>query len=62
MPEKAAKTLLNMGHSTVVLKLGEEGAIAATEEQIVRKPAFKVPIMDVVGGGTLSRQVLLPAY
>jgi len=50
-PEKAAKTLLNMGPSIVVLKLGEEGAIAATKDQIVKKPAFKVPVVDVIGAG-----------
>lgn len=38
-----------MGSSIVVSKLGEEGAIAATKNYIVGKPAFKVSVVDVIG-------------
>jgi len=50
-PEKAIGMLLDMGPSVVVLKLGGEGSIAATKDHIVRKPAFKVPVMDPIGAG-----------
>ncbi len=50
-PEKIAKTLLSMGAKTAVVKLGEEGALACTTEETVRRPAFKVPVEDVIGAG-----------
>jgi len=50
-PEKAARSFLDMGPSTVVVKLGEEGALAATKEKTVRKSAFKVPVVDMIGAG-----------
>jgi len=50
-PEKIAKTLLSMGAKMAVVKLGEEGALACTMEEIVRRPAFKVPVEDVIGAG-----------
>ncbi|MFQ6053599.1 MAG: PfkB family carbohydrate kinase [Candidatus Bathyarchaeia archaeon] len=50
-PRKAADLLLGLGPHTVVVKLGEEGAYAATEAENVMKEAFKVPVVDVVGAG-----------
>ncbi len=50
-PEKAARSFLDMGPSTVVVKLGEEGALAATREKMVKKRAFKVPVVDMIGAG-----------
>jgi len=49
--EKVVRTLLNMGPSIVVLKLGEKGSVAAAKDCIVRKPAFKVPVTDPIGAG-----------
>jgi len=50
-PEKAARSFLDMGPSTVVVKLGEEGALAATRGKMARKRAFKVPVVDMIGAG-----------
>jgi len=50
-PEKAARSFLDMGPSTVIVKLGEEGALAATRGKMARKPAFKVPVVDMIGAG-----------
>jgi len=50
-PRKIARNLLVMGANIVVVKLGGEGALAATKEKVVRKSAFKVPVEDVIGAG-----------
>jgi len=50
-PRKIARNLLAMGASIVVVKLGEQGALAATKDKTVRKSAFKVPVEDVIGAG-----------
>ncbi|MCW4019750.1 MAG: sugar kinase, partial [Candidatus Bathyarchaeota archaeon] len=50
-PEEIAEEILSMGAKTVVVKLGEEGATAFTNEESAAKPAFKVPIVDVIGAG-----------
>lgn len=50
-PEDIANKLLSAGVETVVVKLGKEGAAAFTKNESARKPAFKVPIEDVIGAG-----------
>lgn len=50
-PERAANSFLDTGPSTVVVKLAEEGALAATREKMVTKRAFKVPVVDMIGAG-----------
>ena len=50
-PEDVANKLLSAGVETVVVKLGKEGAAAFTKNESARKPAFKVPIEDVIGAG-----------
>ena len=51
-PPVAAKRFLSMGPSTVVVKMGEKGAYAATKDgNASMSPAFKVPVVDVTGAG-----------
>jgi len=51
-PEHIIDAVLQMGcPKIVVVKLGEEGAVAATEAGSVKKPAFKVPVVDAIGAG-----------
>ena len=50
-PEETAEALFSIGVETVAIKLGEDGAVAFTKEKSVRKPAFKVPVVDVIGAG-----------
>jgi 2-dehydro-3-deoxygluconokinase len=41
-----------MGPHTVVVKMGEKGAYAATSDgKTAMKKAFKVPVIDVIGAG-----------
>ena len=51
-PAKAAERFLELGPETVVVKMGEEGAYAATMDgDTAFKPAFKVPVVDMIGAG-----------
>jgi len=50
-PRKIAEEILSMGVETVAVKLGAEGAAAYTRSEEAKKPAFKVPIVDVIGAG-----------
>jgi sugar/nucleoside kinase (ribokinase family) len=49
--ETIITTLLAMGASTVVVKLGEEGAVTGTGREQARVQAIKVPVEDIIGAG-----------
>jgi sugar/nucleoside kinase (ribokinase family) len=49
--EDAARSLLALGPSLVVVKLGGEGCLLATREEISHVPGFAVPVVDTVGAG-----------
>jgi sugar/nucleoside kinase (ribokinase family) len=49
--EATAKALLALGPTTVVLKLGAEGCMVATEAESIHVPAFPVEVVDTVGAG-----------
>lgn len=52
MPEAAARALLTMGPDQVVVRLGDEGALAVGEEgDVVREGPIDVEVVDVVGAG-----------
>ncbi len=46
-----AQALLALGPSVVVLKLGGEGCLVATAEEIHHVPGFSVSVVDTVGAG-----------
>jgi 2-dehydro-3-deoxygluconokinase len=51
-PERAARGILALGPSLVIVKLGAEGALAVTEDERVAVPAVPLPrIVDPVGAG-----------
>lgn len=50
-PVQAGQLLLRHGPRIAVIKLGEEGAIAVTEDRVTRQPAFKVEEVDPTGAG-----------
>ena len=50
-PERIIASILRMGASTVVVKLGEEGAMAGTRQERARVEAIKVPTVDPIGAG-----------
>ena len=49
--ERAAKSLLEKGVSTAVLKLGEQGALVATAERIEHVPGYSVSAVDTTAAG-----------
>ncbi len=50
-PLDAAKQFLQWGIQTIVITLGEEGALAVTQDQILQVPAEKVTPVDTTGAG-----------
>jgi sugar/nucleoside kinase (ribokinase family) len=46
-----AQALLALGPSVVVLKLGGEGCLVATSEEVQHVAGFSVPVVDTVGAG-----------
>jgi 2-dehydro-3-deoxygluconokinase len=46
-----ARALLAFGPSVVVLKLGGEGCLVATSEEVHNVDGFSVPVVDTVGAG-----------
>lgn len=50
-PEAAAKALLALGPTTVVVTLGAAGSLVATADTAVRLPALEVEVRDTTGCG-----------
>jgi 2-dehydro-3-deoxygluconokinase len=51
-PEVAARQLQSLGPKLVVLKLGAQGALAVTPDQLTRAPAYRLErVIDPVGAG-----------
>ena len=46
-----ARALLSFGPATVVLKLGGDGCLVATADEVAALPGFAVPVVDTVGAG-----------
>ncbi|MEM3715804.1 MAG: sugar kinase [Candidatus Bathyarchaeia archaeon] len=50
-PRKIIDRILALGPRIVAVKLGAEGAVASDGREVVMKPGFKVPVVDVIGAG-----------
>jgi len=50
-PRQAAKALLALGVSNVIVKLGERGALFCSRDRTFEVPAFKVRVVDTTGSG-----------
>lgn len=50
-PEGAAKKLVEMGISIVVVTLGADGALVCTKEGCTRVPGYKAEMVDTTGAG-----------
>jgi ribokinase len=59
--ETAAKTLLTKGVRTVIVTLGEKGALLVTSEQMRLVPSFKVEVVDTTAAGDAFIGGLAPA-
>jgi sugar/nucleoside kinase (ribokinase family) len=49
--EEMVHSLLALGPSVVVLKLGSEGCLVASQDEVMAIPGFAVSIVDTVGAG-----------
>ncbi len=49
--EQTACSLLELGPSIVVVKLGGEGCLVASEREVVYHPGFPMTVVDTVGAG-----------
>lgn len=49
--EATARALLDLGATTVVLKLGADGCLVANQTESIHAPAFPVEVVDTVGAG-----------
>ncbi|MCA9861150.1 MAG: sugar kinase, partial [Thermomicrobiales bacterium] len=50
-PSDAARALLELGPSTVVVKCGAEGSLAVTNDELIVAPAYPTEVVDAVGAG-----------
>jgi 5-dehydro-2-deoxygluconokinase len=50
-PERAAEALLALGPELAIVKLGAEGVVGATAEQVVAVPAVEVEVVNGLGAG-----------
>ena len=50
-PESAGRALLAMGPRIVVITLGSQGALALSDDAMLRQPAFSVSAVDTTGAG-----------
>ena len=59
----AAKQILSKGAEVVVVKLGEEGAVAVTKDSVVKSEPYKVPLVeDVIGAGDAFNAAFIASY
>lgn len=50
-PATSVRSILELGVSLVVAKLGERGALAATPDESFFLPSFKTPMLSTIGAG-----------
>src|SRR5262249_10835918 len=50
-PEEVARRLIELGVKTVIMTLGEQGALMVTSSSVVHVPAIRVKAVDTTGAG-----------
>jgi len=50
-PGEAVEKLLSLGPEIAVITLGKRGCLCKTREKTIRKPSFKVDVVDTTGAG-----------
>ena len=59
--ESAARALLNMGLKRVFISMGQEGMLAADENEILRLPCLKANVVCTTGAGDASMAAIVRA-
>lgn len=49
--ERAGRSLLNRGVETVIVKLGAQGSLCVTAQEVIHTPGFTVDVVDTVAAG-----------
>lgn len=60
--EGAASALLALGPRLIVLKLGADGCLLATANDVLHVPGFAVPVIDTVGAGDSFAAALVAGW
>lgn len=61
-PEEIATFYLGLGPKVVVLKLGADGALLATSQQMMRIPPYEVEVVDTSGAGDAFDAAFVVGY
>jgi len=59
---EAAQSLLAYGPHTVIVTLGEQGALAVNRDGAVVQPGLNVPVADTIGAGDTFNAAFIRAY
>lgn len=60
--EKAARAFLKMGVLRAYISLGDDGMLAASEDGIIKVPAYKTEVVSTTGAGDAAMAALAFAY
>ncbi|HBL74224.1 MAG: hypothetical protein A2W90_17885 [Bacteroidetes bacterium GWF2_42_66] len=60
--EKAVEKLFMTGKRIAAVTMGEKGVVALTPDGLIKKDAFKVPVVDTTGAGDVFHGALAYAY
>lgn len=60
--EKAVKKLFMTGKQVVAVTMGDKGVVALTRGGLIKKNAFKVPVVDTTGAGDVFHGAFAYAY
>lgn len=61
-PEEIARFYLGLGPKVVVLKLGPDGALLATSQEMMRIPPYEVEVVDTSGAGDAFDAAFVVGY
>ena len=61
-PEKMAEFFLELGPQVVALKLGDQGALLATQDGFLRIPPYRVELFDATGAGDTFAGAFIAAW
>ena len=60
--EKAVKKLFMTGKRIAAVTMGDKGVVALTRDGLIKKDAFKVPVVDTTGAGDVFHGAFAYAY
>ncbi|MBN2677825.1 MAG: sugar kinase [Anaerolineaceae bacterium] len=61
-PEEIIRSLIDLGVSCAVIKLGSEGCLVGMNDKLINMPALAVPVVDTTGSGDAFSAGILYAW